>query len=148
MTLPTLYYKDGYKYWVAKNYAIEVPFAPPDDIISEYIHYLRRPDGKGLLLIKEGYPWDGASGPTFDTKNTMIGSLGHDAMYELMRLELLPLSFRDDADAWLEALCNEATPGWRKPLEWLRFKGWFLAVRGFAGAQALKENDRPILTAP
>lgn len=145
MTLPTLYYREGYKYVVHDDYLIKLPFAPPEDIITEFISFFR----SGLLLVKRNYPWDGASGPTIDTKNTMIASLVHDALYELFRLEVLSaVEFRDDADAVLEQLAMEATPGWRKPIEWARFKAWYLGVRGFAGNAALKEGEPPVLTAP
>ena len=48
-------------------------------------------DVNGILTIFKGYKWDGISGPTLDTKNTMIPGLGHDALYQAIRLELLPL---------------------------------------------------------
>lgn len=52
----------------------------------------------GLLFVKEGYLWDGVSGVTWDSKNTMRGGLGHDAMYQAIRLGLLPPKFKAVAD--------------------------------------------------
>jgi len=43
----------------------------------------------GVLLIKAGYMWDGCSGPTWDTKNTMLAGLGHDCLYQILRESLL-----------------------------------------------------------
>lgn len=55
---------------------------------------------KGLLTIKKGYSWDGASGPAIDTKNILKASLVHDALYQLMREEVLPQSSREQADSF------------------------------------------------
>ena len=57
--------------------------------------------GDGQLTIKRGYCWDGASGPTFDTPSTMLASLVHDALYQLMRECLLPQDYRIRADICL-----------------------------------------------
>lgn len=61
----------------------------------------------GLLSINAGYRWDGPSGPTFDTKTFMRGSLIHDPPYEAMRKGLLPFWVRPQADAMLYRVCLE-----------------------------------------
>ncbi|KKK56498.1 hypothetical protein LCGC14_3063940, partial [marine sediment metagenome] len=61
----------------------------------------------GELIIKAGYCWDGPSGPAIDTRNFMRGSLIHDALYQLMRMELLDQSMRDAADRTLWRICRE-----------------------------------------
>ena len=48
--------------------------------------------GDGRLVVCKGYCWDGASGPTIDTKSTMRASLVHDALYQLMREGIIPFS--------------------------------------------------------
>lgn len=63
--------------------------------------------GRGLLHIKEGYSWDGPSGPTWDTTNFMRGSLEHDALYQLIREGQLPRSVRRVADLRLFNVCRE-----------------------------------------
>ena len=50
---------------------------------------------EGELIIRNGYSWDGPSGPTIDTKNFMQGSLIHDALCQLMREIILPQSARE-----------------------------------------------------
>ena len=60
--------------------------------------------GDGRLTIQRGYCWDGASGPTFDTASTMLASLVHDALYQLMRECLLPQDFRLPADICLKRI--------------------------------------------
>jgi len=45
---------------------------------------------EGILTIKEGYAWDGASGPAMDNMNTARASLIHDVMYQLIAGNRLP----------------------------------------------------------
>lgn len=62
-----------------------------------FIRYLMlTPDG--LLLIREGYEWDGPSGWTWDTYPFIRPSLGHDGKYQLMRMGLLPQRCRYQVD--------------------------------------------------
>lgn len=70
----------GYKYDV--KYSISYNF-PKLDHISFKNDYLALKDG--VLDIKEGYAWDGASGPTWDDETNYISSLVHDALYQIMR---------------------------------------------------------------
>jgi len=60
----------------------------------------------GMLQIQIGYSFD-PSGPTLDTKSSLRGSLEHDALYELMRLGLVPLSEIDAVNDRLEIVCKE-----------------------------------------
>ena len=64
-------------------------------------------DDDGYLTVKKGYSWDGPSGPTIDTKNFMRGSLIHDALYQLMRQEIIPQTLRKRADEILRDICLE-----------------------------------------
>lgn len=70
----------------------------------------------GLVLIRAGYPWDGPSGPTWDRKENIEGSLVHDAWYECIRAGLLPMSSRPAADALMAKMCVAAgmNPTWAK----------------------------------
>ena len=61
----------------------------------------------GLLYVDRGYCWDGPSGPTFDTKDFMRGSLVHDVLYQAIGLKLLPSSLRKAADLELAKLLKE-----------------------------------------
>lgn len=60
--------------------------------------------GNGTLYIRNGYAWNGASGPTVDTEAWMRPSLVHDALYQLMEESALPLAFRDAADRTMRDL--------------------------------------------
>ena len=80
----------------------------------------------GRMTIREGYFWNGASGPTFDTESAMSGSLIHDALYECMRREVLPLTIKDHADRILHDVCTE------NGMIPIRADAWYDMVRAFA----------------
>jgi hypothetical protein len=120
--------KRKYKYVMEDDYPIDLD-----------IQVIRKADlGKklilktnGSLLIKRGYAWDGASGPTIDTPNFMRGSLVHDALYQLMREGCIDRDTqRDAADRILRDICRE--DGMSK----IR-SGWvYLAVKLFGRSSA------------
>lgn len=60
----------------------------------------------GLITIKKGYCWDGASSVAIDTKSFILPSLVHDAIYKLIRHKLIPVSHRLMADQILITLCK------------------------------------------
>lgn len=92
------------------------------------------------LRFAPGYAWDGASGLTVDTPNTMVPALGHDGLYQLMREGGLPLEYREKADALLRDMMIER--GVWKVRAW----AWYWAVRKFAGPAATE--PKLILDAP
>jgi hypothetical protein len=129
-----IYYRKlrGYKYELLMNYFINVGIKG-FDITTRYIDL----SPSGLMRIKKDYAWDGASGPTIDTKSSMRGSLVHDAIYQLIRFGKLPLSCRKVADALLEKICLEDGM-WR-----IRAFGWERAVRWFAGICCRPKSEKP-----
>lgn len=100
-------------------------------------------DAKGRVTVKPGYVWDGASGPTLDTVDSVCGSLLHDVCYELMRLCMLPsLVYKPEADIlFYERLIEDGMLQYRA---W----AWYIAVRQFGGASVLPESQTPIKRAP
>ncbi len=94
-------------------------------------------DADGQLEIAYGYAWDGPSGPTIDTLNFMRGALVHDALYQLMRMEKLPFSYRDHADQLLRAICLEDGMS--------GFRAWYVyqAVKLFGGNNAQPGSAQP-----
>ena len=46
------------------------------------------------VIVRRGYAWDGASGPTIDTKDSMKATLIHDVLYQVMREGGLKLDAR------------------------------------------------------
>ena len=98
-----IYYRDGYKYQLVASYEIKTSIHPGKDVDTDYITL----DINGNLTIKKGYAWDGPSGPTIDTPSFMRGSLIHDALYQLIREELVDFSWRKEADKELVRICKE-----------------------------------------
>lgn len=158
-----IFYRAGYKYQLAEEYRVNVVVTAQRSedsdqrsegggqrsevgdqtsegagIKTEYIELF--PDG--VLTIKSGYAWDGPSGPTRDTKSFMRGSLVHDALYQLMRNNLLPSSCRENADQELHRICREDGMN--------RFRAWYvlLGVRKGAGFAATPQAKKEICTAP
>lgn len=130
-------YRKGYKYQLAKDYTIKTGIigytADTHFIILTSI---------GVLIIKKGYSWDGASGPTVDTKSTMRGSLVHDALYQLMRWELIPQEERQYADELLSKICKE------DGMTDFRADYWEFMTKKFAHSAATPDNKKKILEAP
>ena len=69
-----IYYRAGYKYQFTRDYSCYTGILLARDIVRDF--YTLTADG--WCHIKKGYAWDGASGPTWDTKSSMRGSAIHD----------------------------------------------------------------------
>ena len=125
-------------YRLEEPVAIEIDLNPPQDIHSYKISLVKN-NGKSLLTIKERYTWDGPSGPTLDTKSFMRGSLAHDALYQLMRLDLLDrVKYRIDADRTLRKICRQ--DGMNPIRAWYVFWAVHLCAKGAAGPEARLDN--------
>lgn len=129
-------YKKGYKYKLAEDLRIKITHNPNVDVNTLLITL----DVEGNLLIRKGYAWDGPSGPTIDTKSFMRGSLVHDALYQLMRMQSIPLKDRILADKELKEICEK--DGMSSFRAWYIFKG----VRAFGRKSA--EEKVEIYVAP
>jgi len=70
--------------------------------ISEIFYKLVQ---NGILSIKKGYPWDGAT-IVPDTKSVMRASLVHDCLYQMMRENGLSTQYRKDADKIFYDICR------------------------------------------
>ena len=122
-----------YKFKVEENFSIELPFKIPD-----FEHpYASSKDG--ILSVKRGYAWDGASGPIINTRDTLVASLVHDVLYQAMRLNLIKSSKdnRKIADKnFFEILKMNGVNS-------IRRKVWYFAVRLFGKKSTIKiqEND-------
>jgi len=138
-------YRTGYKYQLAEDH-------------SEWLHLGRllqdyqgdfleldigiSPQDPTRLTMLKGYAWDGPSGPAVDSPNFMRGSLVHDALYQLLRLGVLPQFCRKRADEELRRICLE------DGMPRIRAELVYWAVRTFARRPALVTSVRPVLTAP
>ena len=99
-------YRKGYKYQLAEDESFEYTgILPGEDIVTEFISLFQDPIG--LLIVRRGYAWDGPSGPTWDRKENMRGSLAHDALYQLIRQKQIGPHWRLKADAYMAKCCIE-----------------------------------------
>jgi hypothetical protein len=98
-----LHYKKrrDYKYTLAKQYIFETQWDNAPEINTRFIQLNKQ----GQLILHAAYSWDGASGPMPDLSSIIRASLIHDALYQLMREQHLPLSYRLAADRLLYTLC-------------------------------------------
>ena len=142
MAITQIKYRSGnYKYRLEDAYSVYVGLLPKGNIKTDFIHLSR----SGGLVIKEGYAWDGPSGPSRDTNNFMRGSLVHDALYQLMRSkpnELPRSTWRKQADVELRRICREDGMS--------RFRAWYVyrSLRLFGRSATDPGNRSPVLTAP
>jgi hypothetical protein len=89
-----LKYRGGYKYQLAEHKTFQTEICPVRDIVTARIWLTV----DGTLTVREGYAWDGCSGPVVDRKANRNASLAHDALYQLMRMKRLPHNRWRDAD--------------------------------------------------
>lgn len=120
-----------YKFKVEENFSIELPIKIAD---FEQPYATSK---NGILEIKKGYAWDGASGPVINTQNTLIASLVHDVLYQAMRLNLIKPNKvnRKIADKnFFEILKMNGVNSVRRTV-------WYLAVRLFGKKSTVKIQD-------
>jgi hypothetical protein len=100
-------------------------------------------DKEGRVTVAPGFVWDGASGPTLDTLDSVCAALGHDVMYELMRLgKLSNFIYKPVADLWFyNRLRIDGMIDFRA---W----AWYRAVQAFGGDSTDPENQHDIKRAP
>lgn len=134
-------YTSGYKYQLKETAFFVTVMTPlnPEGVNSQFIKL----SSSGLMMIKSGYAWDGASGPTFDTKSSMRASLFHDAACQLIRECYV------DRNLWgtyindvFRDLCIEDN------MMPARAVIWRVGVAIGAESATATRNVRPIITAP
>ena len=133
-------YKAGYKYQIWEDYEHQLSyhFRAKENFETPFLKL----DTGALLTVKQGYAYDGPSGPTIDTKNSMRGALVHDCLFQFMRMGLISPDRRKEADKEFKRLLIE--DGMSK----IRAQIWYIGVRLGARRSSLPENKRQIFTAP
>ena len=131
-------YRDGYEHQLAETYKIKLPSNP----VTQYDGQFLSIDINGTLTIKSGYCWDGASGPTWDTANCKKPSLVHDALYQLMRQEVLSRGYRKHADKLFYDMLRD------NGMWYIRAQMWYRSVRMAAMSAANPKSRKKIYTAP
>ena len=131
-------YSEGYKYQLEKDYSISVAIQG-ERVDSQFITL----DEQGTLTIRKGYSWDGPSGPTIDTLDSMRGALVHDALYQSMRdYGLDRVKYKSVADDTFRRCCRE------DGMLWVRAFYFYWGVKLFGAKSTKPEGDYPIKTAP
>ena len=126
-------YKSGFKYQLTKPYIGYIGIRG-FHVETKFITLFKN----GVIKIKDGYAWDGASGPAVDTETIKRASLVHDALYQLIRGKQLHRIFKVDADEVFRTICKE--DGMSRIRMWYTF----LAIRKLGGAFGLKPKKEQV----
>ncbi|HBO95881.1 MAG TPA: hypothetical protein DD667_21560 [Gammaproteobacteria bacterium] len=131
-------FKKGYKYQLEGEFTLRTPIIPARGIATDYIQLA--PDG--TLMLARSYAWDGPSGVP-DVASFMRASLVHDALYQLMRHDLLdPDNYRNPADQLMRQLCVE------DGMNPIAAGAAYACVRWLGDHHARRESRKPLLFAP
>ena len=121
-------YRRLYKYETEEDVEYELPVRFP--------YTLKEAGGwatleGNILKVKARASYDGPSGPTFDTENSMGPALAHDFLYKVHQDNgVLTFKNRRRCDlCFAKMLQMNQMRGWR-------FRIWYLAVRMFGGLWA------------
>ena len=132
-------YARGYKYQLRENAIAESGVRPCELVQHEYFAI----DTDGLILVRRGYAWDGASSLAIDDPGTIYASLFHDVGYQAIRLGLIADVWRLELDRMYERLCREGG------VPWFRAKYHYLGLRlGGDIYNNLPDSAYPVHRAP
>lgn len=130
-------YLKGMKYVLSDDHRVLTPIKGAD-IIDPWFRL--QPDG--ALTIFMGFAWDGPSGPTFDTKDSLRASLVHDVFCILMRDGRIDFERQDAVNEFFRQMCIEdGMPEWRARV-------WFWGVEIGDAGNPDQGPDRIVQTAP
>ena len=115
------YRRVDWKYVLERPFRHELAF----DLPTWWQGTLYAIHGDRTVSVDPGYAWDGPSGPTFDTGNSMRAALIHDVLYQAIREGGLPASYRRKADREFRRILKA------DGMTLLRRLAWWLAVRLF-----------------
>jgi len=133
-----LLFTSGYKHQVKYDFTVYIhELLIYGEVEYDFIHLK-----DGWLTIRAGFGWDGASGLTVDTKSSFRGSCIHDALYRLIRQEILPPEVKQLADKILKYVCI-LDGMW----EW-RAGAWYRAVDKYGDAATDPRNRIRVKVAP
>lgn len=134
----TIKYRAGFKYQLAEDYKVSTPIIG-NSVKHEFFTLAKN----GNLWIKRAYAWDGASGPTFDTKSSMRPSLVHDVFCQMMRSRLIDYDkWQDTVNEFFKQQCIE--DGMWGARAWL----WYQAVEFANAGHPDQPDSNPIQEAP
>ncbi|CAM3070966.1 DUF1353 domain-containing protein [Vibrio rarus] len=131
-------YRAGYKYQLAEDFVLHVEMFPKQSVQLKFIQLTEQ----GRLTVRAGYAWDGPSGPVVDRSDNMRASLVHDALYQLLRCEKLPMDDKDHADRLFKRLCIE------DGIDEITAHVYYLGLKLAGKPAASPLNKKPTLQAP
>lgn len=124
-------YTSGFKYQIVEEFTVQTGIKP--EIPARWLFVELEPSG--WLKIKKGFASDGPSGPTIHSKSGMVAAFVHDALYALMKRELLSKKYKDATDLlFFRLLLEDGMWPWRAKL-------WYKAVKDL-GCDALKKAEK------
>lgn len=131
-------YIEGYKYQLKDNYIVATSVFPDRFCHLDFV----RLDTSGTLYIVSGYAWDGSSGPTIDSKDSMRASLVHDALSQLARAGYLDAKkYKKAIDAeYIKILEEDGMWGFRRGVHAIGLR--------IAGTSYLEKQPEIIVEAP
>lgn len=133
-----LQYKEGYKYQLVADMLIVTPVR---GVRVEDPFFSLEPDG--LLLVRAGYAWDGASGPTFDTPSSMAPSMVHDVFCQMMQDRRLDWgTWQGEVNRFFRKMCLVAG------MDPVRATLWYWAVSLARAGDPEKSSGEPVRVAP
>lgn len=131
-------YSKNYRYQLECGAYFDTPLRPLQAIFTDYVTLLPC----GQLIIAKGYAWNGPNFPAIHTRQSILASLPHDAIYQLISMGLLnEKEYRRLADVVLEELVSE--PGKNRLLNILRkIRGsyYYLGVDLFGSKAARRKK--------
>jgi hypothetical protein len=128
----------------AKQLCSKFVFSLPKNTETYFKHGFITVRGQ-ICEVHEGYTWDGASGPTIDTVDSVCASLGHDVMYELMGQNLISQDQKAGADFWFyERLIKDGMIQFRA-LYWYKAVCIF-GIPGYSDDAEIKRAPKPFKT--
>lgn len=132
---------EQYKYMLLEDVELQTSIIPPVPFATEFFGL----DGNGLLTVRRGFMWDGASGPAVDTSSVMPASMVHDVGYRAIRMGLLPMEpFRKQFDQlYRDEAMRDGASWWRMQLHYFE-----LRRHGEAAATPSEDSDPQAQEAP
>ena len=122
------YRKLNWQYEVAEDLHEITKIFPEERIDTDFVQLY---DG-GRLIVRKGFAWDGASGPTLPWKSSVRPSAVHDAVYGLIAAGLLDKKWRLTADNMFYRMLRE------DGMPRIQAMSWWLAVRMFGGGSHIE----------
>ena len=134
--VPTIYYKEGYKYILSRDVEFQTPVFPENDIFTDLFDLLT----DGRLFVRKHFAWDGATGAP-DFVCTLPATIPHDIFCQLMNEGILDYEkYAPIVHEFFGTMCREA--------DFLLPDIWHAAVVLGRGGHPSHDRSNPELTAP